>query len=400
MKKPVTAVEIDGTRAERMLASILYRLSELSFRPGANKHVHDAIELLKQCGFDPTPDPGPQAATVWFRGLDDRRKLTALHRLVGETLVREGPAAKKVALVLRQVGVGYAHGKFVPHGKKLEEYETVFHTYTQGSKLGQGGTGTVFEVTDEGGKPWALKVLSEANPTTTRRNRFANELWFCAHHSHPNWLPVRDWGLTTVEGRPFYVMPRYQGNLRDRLRTGIADEKILTYFRQMLDGIEAAHANKVWHRDLKPENVLYDAERDALVVADFGIAHFRSDILRAGVQTRKSDRLANRDYAAPEQRRKATTVDGRADIYALGLILNEMFTGEIPLGTGYKRIGAVAPNYAYLDPLVHRILQGSPAKRPTLVAIRRGLASNQSSPPAQATRARKKTRRDSQGIPA
>ena len=270
-----------------------YRLSELSFRPGANKHVHDAIELLKQCGFDPTPDPGPQAATVWFRGLDDRRKLTALHRLVGETLVREGPAAKKVALVLRQVGVGYAHGKFVPHGKKLEEYETVFHTYTQGSKLGQGGTGTVFEVTDEGGKPWALKVLSEANPTTTRRNRFANELWFCAHHSHPNWLPVRDWGLTTVEGRPFYVMPRYQGNLRDRLRTGIADEKILTYFRQMLDGIEAAHANKVWHRDLKPENVLYDAERDALVVADFGIAHFRSDILRAGVQTRKSDRLAN-----------------------------------------------------------------------------------------------------------
>ena len=123
MKKPVTAVEIDGTRAERMLASILYRLSELSFPPGANKHVHDAIELLKQCGFDPTPDPGPQAATVWFRGLDDRRKLTALHRLVGETPVRGGERrpTKKVALVLRQVGVGYAHGKFVPHGKKVEE---------------------------------------------------------------------------------------------------------------------------------------------------------------------------------------------------------------------------------------------------------------------------------------
>ena len=62
--------------------------------------------------------------------------------------------------------------------------------------------------------------------------------------------------------------------------------------------------------------------------------HIFDLIFRAGLQTRKSDRLANRDYAAPEQRRKATTVDGRADIYALGLILNEMFTGKIPLGTG------------------------------------------------------------------
>jgi serine/threonine protein kinase len=399
MKKPIATVEIDGGKAERILSAIVSRLRDLSPYPGDNSYVRGAIELLKRSGFNPAPGEGSKAAKAWFHGLDDKHRLGALHRLVGGTLIREDAAAKKVAFVLRQVGARYAHGKFVQHGRKLEEYETVFHTYAQGSNIGQGGTGTVFEVTDEEGKPWALKVLSEADATTTRRKRFANELWFCAHHTHPNWLPVLDWGLTTVEGRPFYVMPRYQGNLRDVLKQSITPAKALAFFEQMLDGVEGAHAKGVWHRDLKPENFLCDAKRDALVVADFGIAHFHADVLRAGVQTKKGDRLANRDYAAPEQRRKGATVDGRADIYALGLILNEMFTGELPLGTGYKRIGAVAPDYAYLDRLVGRMIQGSPAKRPTLAAIRQGLTPSQSSPLARAARPRK-SRRDAQGVPA
>jgi hypothetical protein len=77
--------------------------------------------------------------------------------------------------------------------------------------------------------------------------------------------------------------------------------------------------------------------------------------------------LANFQYAAPEQRVLGTT-DHRADIYALGLILNEMFTNQLLQGSGHKQIGDVAPEYAYLDALVDRMVRQSPAERPASIA--------------------------------
>jgi len=162
---------------------------------------------------------------------------------------------------------------------------------------------------------------------------------------------------------PFYVMPLYDGSMRKLLNSGLPNEKALKYFANILDGVEAAHLQGVIHRDLKPENILYDNKNDILLIADFGIAHFKEDELFTAVETRDSTRLANFLYAAPEQRSRVLAVDHRADIYALGLILNEMFTGQVPHGTKYKTITQTAPEYAYLDDLVTQMLSQSPEDR-------------------------------------
>ena len=137
----------------------------------------------------------------------------------------------------------------------------------------------------------------------------------------------------------------------------------------LLDGLRRLHSERIMHRDLKPENVLYDATTDRLLLADFGIARFEEETLYTAVETSPNARLANFQYAAPEQRSRGLQVDARADIYALGLILNEIFTGEVPWGTAYKTIGSRAPEYAYLDAIVDEMLRQSAADRPASVEI-------------------------------
>jgi serine/threonine protein kinase len=139
---------------------------------------------------------------------------------------------------------------------------------------------------------------------------------------------------------------------------------VLPLFSQILNGVEAAHLLKVVHRDLKPENCLYNAQNSTLVVTDFGIAHFTAEELYTLVETGPHTRLANFQYAAPEQRSREAVVDQRADIYSLGLIPNELFTGQMPHGTDYKTIVTVAPDYAYLDDLVAEMLRQDPNGRP------------------------------------
>jgi serine/threonine protein kinase len=126
---------------------------------------------------------------------------------------------------------------------------------------------------------------------------------------------------------------------------------------------------RVWgvkptHRDLKPENILYAQHENRMLVGDFGIAHFEEEEIYTIVETKDTDRLANFQYSAPEQRVRNSKVDHRADIFALGLILNELFTGEVLQGTGHKKIADVATDYAYLDDLVELMTQQNPANRP------------------------------------
>jgi serine/threonine protein kinase len=191
-------------------------------------------------------------------------------------------------------------------------------------------------------------------------------------------VAVLDHGFNVVAGvrRPFYVMPLYAGTLRLLVKAGLPHDTGLPYFAQILDGVEAAHFQEVVHRDLKPENILHDQTSDNLVIADFGIARFTEEALFTAVETRAQDRLANFLYAAPEQRVRGRDVGQVADIFALGLILNEMFTGEVAQGSGHRRIGYVAAGYAYLDPLVDRMIRQSPAERPGSIAeIKRELIS-------------------------
>jgi serine/threonine protein kinase len=248
---------------------------------------------------------------------------------------------------------------------RLLVFTTTFATYTATHIIGEGGSGRIFEASDDTGTIWAIKWLDPAKATREKVKRFKNELQFCLRNRHPHVLTITDHGvlISGESNSPFYVMPLYDGSLRDLLKAVISPSKVLNYFAQILDGVEAAHMQRVVHRDLKPENILYAAGDDRLVIADFGIARFEEDELYTAVETKDSARLASFQYAAPEQRSRGTEPDQRADIYALGLILNEMFTGEVPSGTGYRTIAAVAPDYMYLDSMVEQLIRQSPGDR-------------------------------------
>jgi serine/threonine protein kinase len=181
---------------------------------------------------------------------------------------------------------------------------------------------------------------------------------------------VLDTGAAVVGGETvsFYVMPFYAKTLRQLIQGRIPPEGVLKLFGQLLDGVEAAHMFGVCHRDLKPENVLFDDDTHQLVVADFGAAEFVADELYTVIETRPKERIGNFRYSAPEQRTPGGKVDHRSDIYALGLILNEMFTGEVPEGTDHRQIASVSAAHGYLDALVEIMRRQNPEARPESIA--------------------------------
>jgi serine/threonine protein kinase len=250
--------------------------------------------------------------------------------------------------------------------KNPSAFETLSDVYTVTGIVGEGGSGRVFAVSDSTGAKYALKCLFPHLITTQKRKRFKNEIDFCSKQKHQNLIQVIDSGLEEWDRVkvPFYVMPLVAETLRKLCEKKIPVAQVLPLFSQILDGVEAAHLLGVTHRDLKPENILYDTEHDRLMIADFGIARFEEEIIATAVETKAADKLLNIRYSAPEQQERGAHVGQRADIFALGLILNEMFTGTVPQGTGYKTIVGVAPNFAYLDGIVDRMIQNDPNARP------------------------------------
>jgi serine/threonine protein kinase len=251
--------------------------------------------------------------------------------------------------------------------KAPELFHTTFERYTRVNILGEGANGIVFSVKDSQGQPFALKCLKFDSHSTSKAKRFKNELEFCSKAQHPNILAVVDSGFhLTDDGKkyPFFVMPIYPRTLRDAMRAFPDSNSRLEVFANILQGVEAAHLKLIVHRDLKPENILLEGEGHKCVIADFGIAHFAEQALATAVETRDSERLANFVYAAPEQKTIGHKVDHRADIFALGLILNELFTGQVIHGKGHEEISATDPSIGYLDPLVDHMIQQDASHRP------------------------------------
>src|SRR6266542_1476028 len=259
--------------------------------------------------------------------------------------------------------MGYKSGELLNTGLEI---------YTVGRQRGCGGSGEVYEVKDADGSPFAVKILDTTKANRTRLKRFQNEIHFCSTTEHRNVVRVVAHGVTG-KGATFYVMPLYSGTLRDLMSKGLPPEAVLPYFGQLLNGLEAAHMKRVWHRDIKPENILHDQREDFLLVADFGIAHFEEEELFTAVETRNDDRLANFVYSAPEQKVRGKQVGDKADIYALGLILNEMFTGEVPLGAHYKKIASCVADFVFVDDIVERMITQEPTLRPSIVDIKQQL---------------------------
>jgi serine/threonine protein kinase len=214
----------------------------------------------------------------------------------------------------------------------------------------------------------SVKVLT--SESKDKRRRFKNEIAFLSRNQHAHIVTVTDHGVAaagSVRG-PFYVMERYTGSLRDELNSKLSSDRVMPLFSQIIDGVEAAHFQEVTHRDLKPENVLIRNSGNIAAVADFGVASFTADQLLTLVKTAPTTRLANFQYAAPEQRVAGRTVGVTADIYALGLMLNELFTGSAPHGTDYQLISSASADYAFLDPIVAVMIRQDPAERPQSIA--------------------------------
>ncbi len=259
--------------------------------------------------------------------------------------------------------------------RKKFSLETTFGVYVVDEVIGEGGAGRVYGGVGPDETPIALKILAEERATADKRRRFKNELSFLARNEHPNVVTVIDHGVARggeLEG-PFYVMRRSQSSLRKLMDERISSAAVLPLFSHILDGVEAAHLKGVVHRDLKPENILYDGDSGTLAIADFGIARFTEDIVATLVKTDPKQRLANFQYAAPEQRTPRQSVGVPADLYALGLILNEMFTGVVPQGTEYQSISSVSEELAFLDEIVAKLLRQAPQERPGSVEELKGL---------------------------
>jgi len=196
------------------------------------------------------------------------------------------------------------------------------------SLLGEGGMGSVYRASDkELGRTVALKLVRPefaTNPAAMAR--FRQELLLSSKISHKNILRIHDLG--DAGGMKFITMAYVEGQDLGRLMESgrLAPERALRFTKQLCSALDAAHSEEVVHRDLKPNNILID-KADNLFVMDFGLA--KSIEAEATMMTRTGQVLGTPRYMAPEQV-EAKPVDHRADIYALGLILYEMFTGEIP----------------------------------------------------------------------
>jgi serine/threonine protein kinase len=173
-------------------------------------------------------------------------------------------------------------------------------------------------------------------------------------------------------------MKRYDANLRDILQKGLAQQELLPIFSKILNGVEAAHLQGAIHRDLKPENVLFDQASKTPFIADFGVASFTDDIVATAVETGPMQRLANFMYAAPEQRVPGQKAGAQADIYALGLMLNEMFTSHVPHGTEYQTIGHLNSQFGFLDTVVAKAIRQTANERySTILEMKQAIAAYQ-----------------------
>jgi len=207
-------------------------------------------------------------------------------------------------------------GRFTPGEVVAERFRIV-------ALLGKGGMGEVYRADDlRLGQPVALKFLPESFAKEPERvDRFYNEVRVARQVSHPNVCRMYDIG--EVSGLHYLAMEFVDGDdLASLLRRigRLPEDKGIDIARQLCAGLAAAHERGVLHRDIKPENIMIDG-RGKVRITDFGLAGIADEIAQGDV------RSGTPAYMSPEQLsgREVTT---RSDIYSLGLVLYEMFTGK------------------------------------------------------------------------
>jgi predicted Ser/Thr protein kinase len=263
-------------------------------------------------------------------------------------------------------GFSLNEGRFLPGRLLAGRYRII-------ALLGKGGMGEVYRADDLTlGQPVALKFLpEEASRDEGLLERFRNEVRIARRVSHPNVCRVYDVG--EVDGHTFFTMEYVDGeDLASLLRRigRLPHDKALDIARQLCAGLAAAHAKGVLHRDLKPANIMLDG-RGQVVMTDFGLAGLTGQIQGADI------RSGTPAYMAPEQL-AGKEVTAQSDLYSLGLVLYEVFTGkraftaealsELVRGGSASTPSKPSSVVKDLDPAVERVilrcLEPEPRSRP------------------------------------
>ncbi len=239
--------------------------------------------------------------------------------------------------------------------------------------IGKGGMGAVYKVRQlELDRIAALKILPPSiGSDPAFAERFAREAKALARLNHPGIVTIYDFGR--ADGLYYFLMEFVDGvNLRQLLQAGrVSPREALAIVPQICDALQFAHDQGIVHRDIKPENILLD-RRGRVKVADFGLAKLvgtANEPAAAGVtgaaspaETESGKIMGTPSYMAPEQKENFGDVDHRADIYALGVVLYQMLTGELP-GKQIEPPSRKIQIDARLDEVVLRALEKKPELR-------------------------------------
>ncbi len=266
------------------------------------------------------------------------------------------------------------------------------HYQVQG-EIGRGGMSVVYRARDVRlNRMVAVKVLPpELAYDPAIRTRFTREAQTSARLSHAHIVPIFDVG--DREGIAFFVMSLVTGG---NLASLLAHEprqpidEVRRLLREIADGLAFAHHRGVIHRDIKPDNILLDGESGRAMVTDFGIAQA---IETGGRLTATGIAVGTPNYMSPEQAMGEREVDGRSDIYSLGVVAYQMLTGRLPFTAGSsmallmkhvseqpRPISEFRPDAPKsLREVVERALAKAPDDRwPSATALREALASDNS----------------------
>ena len=207
--------------------------------------------------------------------------------------------------------------------------------------IGQGGMGAVYRARQkELDRIVALKILPpDIGKDAAFTERFMREARALAKLNHPGIVTIYDFGR--ADGLYFFLMEFVDGvSLRQLLANSrVSTREALAIVPQICDALQFAHDQGIVHRDIKPENILLD-RRGRVKVADFGLAkiivgggepaHGQGGLSGTSSLTEAGKVVGTPQYMSPEQTENPSEVDHRADIYALGVVLYQMLTGELP----------------------------------------------------------------------
>jgi eukaryotic-like serine/threonine-protein kinase len=262
--------------------------------------------------------------------------------------------------------------------------------YTIEGEIGRGGMGVVYRARDERlQRRVAIKVLPpELAFQQDIRERFTREAQTAAKLSHPHIVPIHTVG--EGHGLVYFVMGYVDGESvagRIRRRGKLPVEETRRIMAESADALGAAHGFSIIHRDIKPDNILLEGARGRVMVTDFGIAKALSGSSGATL-TGAGVAIGTPAFMSPEQAAGEREIDGRSDLYSLGIVTYQMLTGELPFnaptvaGILMKQITEPAPDVRARRPdvpedlalAVSRCLEKDPENRwPTADALRRAL---------------------------